>query len=405
MPDMNDAIPDNEKRDLILRMLASASFAGTTSLSALLRFLWTNRTKSVVAKDVNLVKENGTWDDSYVRERIHALQERIAEYFAQSPNEKIQCVLPKANKARGYQLQFLKTDGILACRSFWAAHVGSEREIDVVLEPMLFYWDDDDGIMMRFMNANIEGTDRESALAVLKKHHEQHHKESLIPGHIYIEVGSVLAAEAIRDFLRVEGKHTHVVVNKQTQREWQQGSPILIGNERTSAPVKRILRSVPEGSLAYRLDEHRYAGIALEKPTPEEIEALEKIGVRPDADGNFWTPLTKGTFGIVRRIPNPFGGDGVMTLISADGTLTTRQIAAALVDEVQLRPIFAKLGWRFDKPLPATFEILFFVRLWPGGFDDRASEVKFICGRPQPSVKRPARKQDSSRHQGPSVRA
>jgi len=405
MTDMNDAIPDNEKRDLIVRMLASASFADSPTMKELLSYLYKHHKKPLSVKDIT-VKEGCLWKgatEERIRERVFTLQRHISEYYAQSPDERIQCVLPKANKGRGYQLQFLRTDGILACRNFWAAHSSSEREIDVVIEPALFYWDDDDGIMMRFMDANIEGTDKESALAVLETHHEKYHKETLIHGHIYIEVGSVLAAEAIREFLRIEGKHAHIVVNKQTQREWQIGSPIIIGNERSSARVRKILDSLEPETLAYHLDRHRYGGITLRSPSPQELAALREIGVRPDADGNVWMPLTKWTFGIVRRIPNPFGGGGVMTFISSDGTLTTHQIAAALVDEVQLRPIYKKLGWRFDKPLPEKFELLFSVRLWPGGFDDRASEVKLISGRPQPSVKRPVRQQDSFRHQDPST--
>jgi hypothetical protein len=71
-----------------------------------------------------------------------------------------------------------------------------------------------------------------------------------------------------------------------------------------------------------------------------------------------------------------------MTFISSDGTFTTKQIAAAITEESQLRPIFTQMGWRLDRPVPETFEMMFLVHLWPGDSEDEGSEAKLICWRP-----------------------
>jgi len=40
------------------------------------------------------------------------------------------------------------------------------------------------------------------------------------------------------------------------------------------------------------------------------------------------------------------------------------------------------MGWRLDRPVPAYFEMMFLVRLWPGGIDEEGSEAKLLCWRP-----------------------
>jgi len=37
---------------------------------------------------------------------------------------------------------------------------------------------------------------------------------------------------------------------------------------------------------------------------------------------------------------------------------------------------------RLDRPVPAYFEMMFLVRLWPGGIDEEGSEAKLLCWRP-----------------------
>ena len=57
-------------------------------------------------------------------------------------------------------------------------------------------------------------------------------------------------------------------------------------------------------------------------------------------------------------------------------------MAAALTDEKQLPALFTKMGWHYDRPVPDAFEMMLFVRLWPGDIHDEVSEAKLICCRP-----------------------
>jgi hypothetical protein len=56
-------------------------------------------------------------------------------------------------------------------------------------------------------------------------------------------------------------------------------------------------------------------------------------------------------------------------------------MAVALTNETQLRRVFAKVGWALDKTVPRTFEMMFFVRLWPGNLDDEGAEAELIAWR------------------------
>jgi hypothetical protein len=92
---------------------------------------------------------------------------------------------------------------VSACRRCWAAHLQSEKEVMTVCDPLLFFAEKEK--MFRFMDTNIEGVSREAALRELERLHPEAHNESLIPGHPYVDVGSVVASDLIRDFFRSAG--------------------------------------------------------------------------------------------------------------------------------------------------------------------------------------------------------
>lgn len=384
MPDLNDGITAEAQKALIERMRASSAFTGSPGSIGLLWFLFENHERPLAGKEIDseyLQRPNHQVSGNTARARIMDLKKRVEKYQMDAPDEPIRCVLPDAGDTGGYQLRFERNEGVSACRRFWAAHLQSDKEVSVVCSRLLFYWDDAAGMMFRFMDTNIEGLGKEAALEELKHRHRKHHKESLIPGHVYIDVGSVAAAELVREYFRISKRHVPLIFDKFSNLEWLKSSPIIIGNVRNTPSVKKIFGSPAAESLAYRLDDKRYSGITIKHPRENEIKALASAGIELGADGSFCEPFTKVTIGMVTRIPNPRGA-GVVTFISADGTFTTEQLAVALTDEAQLRAIFTKMGWRLDAPIPDKFELMFKAKLWPADFDDQATDVELICGRP-----------------------
>lgn len=383
MPDLNEEFSADAQKALIERMTVSSAFARSHASAALLRFLFDHREKPIMGTtiEIDFLKLQGhRVDAGIVRAQVVELKKRIEKYLVDAPSESIRCVLPDAASTGGYQLRFERTEGISASHSFWSAHLHSDKEVPVVCSRLLFYWDDTSGMMFHFMDANIEGLGKEEALEVLRLSHKKHHKESLIPGHLYIDAGSIAAAERVRDYFRISKRHVPLIFDKFSNMEWLKSSPIIIGNIRNTPSMKRILGSAAAEHLAYRLDDKRFCGITIKNPTNHEVKALKSIGVALDAQGSFCEPFTKVTIGIVTRIPNPRGA-GVMTFVSSDGTFTTEQLAVALTDETQVRAIFTKMGWRLAGPIPERFELMFKARLWPGDSDDQATDVELICGR------------------------
>jgi hypothetical protein len=267
---------------------------------------------------------------------------------------------------------------VSACRRFWAAHLESGKEIVTVADPLLFFAEKEK--MFRFMDTNIEGTSRKAALAELKRLHPKEHGAALIPGHLYIDIGSVVASDLIRDFFRSAGVNVPLLVDKHANAHWLKASPVVIANARNNSAVKSIFGSAGAQNFAYRLGGERYASMQIKNPNEAETRALESIGVKIGAGGVFERPSMELNFGIVTRMLNP-RGTGVMTFISSDGTFATKEMAATLTDEARLRTIFAQMGWPLDRPAPERFEMMFLVRLWPGDIDDEGSEASLLCWR------------------------
>src|SRR5262249_806772 len=150
----------------------------------------------------------------------------------------------------------------------------------IVCDPLLFFYEHESGRLLRFVDTNIEGLNRRSALAELKRLHPKFYSDNLIAGHFYIDVGAVLAADLLRDYFRSSGNlNIPLVVDKEgTQQSWLKSSPILLGTARTNTVIKRIFGAPETKELAYRLHAKRYAWVTIDDPKARDREALAKLG-------------------------------------------------------------------------------------------------------------------------------
>lgn len=381
MPEISESA---DEKALIDRMASSNAFKGVKGLADLLAYLYGKRDSLLTAADIeadHYRRDGQYFDPNHARERVSKLRERIAVYHAERPDETLRLELPRGDDAGGYRLVFNRVvEAASACRRFWAAHLDSGKASSLICDPLLFYFDFEGPKAFRFMDTNIEGTSREAAKAELLRLHEGDYHDRLIPGHLYIDIGSIEAAEAIRQYFRKSEIDLPLVLDKERKAPWLEGSPILIGNVRTSFSTRDMFRSGDTKDFAYRLVEDRFAWVHIEKPSPEEIAELKSIDTEISERGDFLTPRSEITIGIVTRMRNPHGA-GAMTFIASDGTYTTRQIAAALTDESQMRAVFHQMKWRLDRPAPEKFEMMFLVTLWPGGMSDKGAQAKLLCFR------------------------
>jgi hypothetical protein len=384
-------VPVEAQTALYKDILASA-FKGSRELPKLFTFLFDNRKDLLDAEDIEAKhykreKYSEKFNPSHSREECLKLRLRLAKYRKDHPQEPVRCELPKATDIGGFQLQFhAVTNQATAVQRFWAAHFESGKKISIACDPLLFFYEHKDGMLFRYVDTNIEGTSRAAALAELKKNHVDAFTETLIAGHLYVDVGAILGAELIRTALRDDaGIEVPLILDKQgPDRQWLRASPILLGTGRTNAAIRGILDSEAGKSIAYRLDDQKFYWACFRDLNDKGIACLEGAGFSVDKDGNFTPPSPDLTIGTVTRIPNP-SGSGVITFIASDSTFNTKQVAFALTNETQLRAILQKTGWSPDEPLPDVFEMMFLVRLWPGGFDDEGSDAELVAWRPRSS--------------------
>jgi hypothetical protein len=199
-----EVLPE-EARAFIERVVASESFRKKKALRDFLLFLLEKQEEllsSIQLEELlfRRLRTSGELNEVHARERASTLRRALRGYEADNPDDPIRCELPNADDVGGYQLRFYRVmEQLSVCRRFWAAHLESEKATMVACDPLLFYWDRESGMMLRFMDTNIEGLSRAAALQELENRHEPEHKEILIPGHFYIDVGSVMAADAVRN--------------------------------------------------------------------------------------------------------------------------------------------------------------------------------------------------------------
>ena len=240
------------------------------------------------------------------------------------------------------------------------------------------------------MNTNIDTPSLHGALAELKLKHEDFFKDTLTPGHLYLDIGSFYASERLRAWFSLNSdKYLPVRISYETSsKDIFNASPIFLGSIRTNAFLRNFYASPAARKLAYRLHPEKYSFVTVTKPKERDIRVLSQLGMEVSDDvGVLTTPRRELTLGHVTRIPNP-GGAGHMTIITSDATYAVDKMAETVCSDEHLAEIMRQTGWADDEPLPDTFEWLFLVRLWPAGNADEAKKPELLTWRmpPPPDV-------------------
>lgn len=358
-------------------------FKSAKDQKKLLEYLFGRRGNPPYAKDIeaDVYKRDPSHslhNPGHARERIGEFKLRLETYASRNPTEKWHCNLPGAEDKDGYRLQFLLRQTLV--EQLWEPHFTSGKFISVVCDPLLFFYDHAEGRMLRFVDTNIEGLNRERATDELQLKHPGKTPEKLIAGHFYVDVGALLASERLREyFWNFKQVRVPLVFDKDgVGQDWTKGSPVLLGTARTNTFIRRILGAPETKALRYRLHLEKFAWVTIDRPSDSDVSRLLALG--PIIEWNkentsFTTTSPEFTIGIVSRFKDPRGGSGFITLITSDATRNTTQLAEALTDDKQFGGICEQMG---IKNLPESFEMLFLVKLWPGDLDDEAGEAQLI---------------------------
>jgi len=376
-----------DEATLIQKIVASLTFRTSDQLGPLLQFLYENQHRRIRSTEIETdhfkhPEPSSVFDTGRARERVMSLKKLLEKYSVESPDDDLVCSLSDGRDGQGYFPKFKKVKpGSIATSNFWESHFGKGNEASVVCDSLLFFYEHQQGRMLRYVDTNIEGINRLEAREKLNTLHEAHAKENLLAGHFYIDVGAVLAAETLREhFWKVWERRVPFAIEKEEPKQaWTEGSPILIGTPRTNTYMKRIFNA-KDADFGFRLHDDRFSWVTVKDPSSEGLKRLKKLksGLHWSDNANFTTTTPELTLGIVTRIPNPIGGGRTVTFISSDATRNATQMAVALTNEHQLRQVFDQMKWPYSRPLPERFQLLFKVTLWPANLDDRASVAELV---------------------------
>jgi hypothetical protein len=281
---------------------------------------------------------------------------RILDYYfdktLQGRAEKHRLTLPLGQRGRSksYTIEREQNVSQLKCvEHFWDAHCvqrPDREELLVIHTEPLFFWVPKDRCFVRFLDVNWESTDRIPAFE-LEKVSSRFAPEDLIPSFHYRPSGEVGARDHILRFFRRYDvvKQKAMTIVSQTSRECPQADKlwhrnlILLGNRRTNALFKR-LQDERADELAMTLSDH----------------AIECKDAEPRDDSSEYA------FALLTRMPNR-APIGVVTTIGANHGRAAEKVAEFLMDEKQLKGFYDTHGIDKSKPLPATFQILFGVKI------------------------------------------
>ena len=383
-----------DERELIAKIVASDSFRVSDQLGPLLLFLYESQLqgKKILARDIESdffkhPENSRHHNPKRSRERIGALKDFLRRYYADGQIDDVACSIADGNEGVGYRIKFrVVRPHRIATDTFWEPHVKSGKELAVVCDSLLFFYEHQQGRTIRYVDTNIEGTNRIRARQALDVLHPMHAHEKLVAGHLYMDVGSVTAAELLREYFWREWQcRLPLVLEKdEVQRPWKDQSPVIIATPRTNNFMKGLFDSSDAEELAYRFPTDRFSYVTIRKPRGYELRRLKKLKSSLEWSGteSFSTTLAELTLGVISRIANPHGNGGFLTFISTDATWSAKQMARIVTDEVALRRLFDEMEWSYAEPLPPTFEILFLIRLFPGNQSDTAGAPQVICWRP-----------------------
>jgi hypothetical protein len=225
----------------------------------------------------------------------------------------------------------------------------------------------------------VDKPDRERAKAELFRLHPEAFDEHLIPGHLYVDVGTAHASELLRKSLTEVLSYSPSVqlTNDFRSDVIKSSSVILLGNARTNPFIREFLRSPDSQQVSFRLDDENIGAVNIRDPKDSEIAILGRDIVGAGATGTTIKTATGLPIGIVTRAPNPTGR-GTITILCSDSTMNIAKMAECLTNEERLSSLFRRIGWSNEVERPARFELLFQTRLWPGGLYDQAADAELI---------------------------
>ncbi len=389
---------DGEWSALVKEILRSQAFRRAPLRAELLKYLFANVHKPQGVSRKTLAAEvfkTDRYDEGAVGERCLDLRQALKEY-AESGAGQVQtwrCDLPPAVPSEGYRLRFVNRVAAPGTTgAFWQAHLSPARDILIVYNEPLFYRDDVEQTVTRYLDINHDQTqtDREVALNELKAKRPKVHKPKLHPSYLYLLSGEVAARDCIQNWFEiVAGVKAQARIGRRvTSPEIAQSSPVLLGNLRTNSFMRNILESSYGEHLDYRVDPEGFGKITIRKVREQEKEVLGrhcKSCIRETQGENLLlesaSEANRDVFGIVTRIPNPYDNEGAVTIISSDHTRAVEQIAHMLTSENRLSGANAQANWPADEPMPACFQCLFAVRLGPVNMDTEAKPAVLLAMR------------------------
>ena len=388
----------SEFDSMIAKMLASKEFFPSKERRALFNYLWANRDRLSPSIDIwegalhsvsrSKDKDDANYDyDNSVRQSCQTLKRQLDKYFA-GTSRGYYFHLPPAERGEGYRLEIIRLDDPDSpTLAFWRPHIEQKNVTLIYPQPMV-YLDVQTGGYMRFLDTNPKHHTRDAALDEIEKRHPEELaklcgtevRERLRPMHMYVSVGDMAALDSLADWFHV---YPFMTVRKQPSHSitsLKGISPVLIGTPRANRLIETLMHSEEAHHLRYR--HHTTLGhVAVRDATAQEKEVLKGFSVYEE-NGCTVIPVAPMALSAVRRrliivarMPKP-GGAGAVTIISSDTSQAMEPMAVALTLEAgqrsdkkpQMPLILKAFGWP-ERPLPASFEMIFSVKIAPGGFD------------------------------------
>jgi hypothetical protein len=367
------------------RVTSSSSFVKSPKLKDLLVFLSKKMDRPLSAKEIEaehfgIPADSHRFDPDHVRALCLEIRKKLERYAAANRHERWQFDLPEAVRGEGYQLRFTKVPHSPA-ELLWEPHLLDARNVVVVCNSHLFFFDPSQQEVLRFLDVNTEG-DNEDAMAELEKRHPKAFDPNLEPMRFYLSSGEVNAFERLQWwFHRQSNVLIHRYVSRyMADRDILSSSPILLGRPCANRFIRRILQSPEAAHLSYRFQQP-LGSVKITAPTTQEIEVLSSR-FPWTAQGQLGPTLNlEVVFGIVSRMRNP-SGQGAITIISADYCSTViTQIATALTDDENARRLLRQMGRSLDETLPESFEMLFAVKRSPGNMEEAEGHAELLTWR------------------------
>jgi hypothetical protein len=381
--------------ELITKIASSDSFQASEQVGPLLEFIYKRQVagEKTLARDIETdhfgrPKTSHLFNPKRARERVRALRGFLGRYYATGHIDELVCSV-EGSQANGYRVIFRQVrPERIASDNFWEAHLASEKEMTVIGDALLFFYEHTEGRLIRYVDTNIEGTNRDLARKKLDDLHWAHRDEVLVAGHLYVDVGSIMASEIVRDYFWDSWqKRVAFTLEKDDPRgRWTSQSPILISTPRTNSYTDGVFRKLPPDKLAYRFPKDKFACVEIASgPTDFERARIARYKDRVAwLDARTFTTIESTlTLGVISRIPNPHGDGGTLTFIGTDATWSARQMAEVVTDERSIRRMFDAMKWSYAEAVPEAFEILFSIELFPGNQSDKAGAPQVISWRPK----------------------